>query len=139
MKSCTRCGETKPIEAFARNRRWLRTQCKVCCNQHAEAWRATNRTAIGQRKRDRGINSDHSRTRQLRKRGVVIIEPVRRRAVFDRAGGRCQSCGVPLKFKGGWDLDHVMPTARSGVHSYANCQALCRPCHRVKSAAEAAA
>lgn len=46
MKTCTKCGEAKPVAAFhthARGRDGLRTNCKACTNASAAAWYAANR------------------------------------------------------------------------------------------------
>jgi 5-methylcytosine-specific restriction endonuclease McrA len=37
-----------------------------------------------------------------------------------------------------WELDHIVPLADGGTHELANMQTLCRPCHRAKTAREAA-
>jgi hypothetical protein len=57
-KTCTRCGETKPVEAFHRNRRrkdGRQTCCKDCNNAQARAWERANRrrAAANRRKWDR--------------------------------------------------------------------------------------
>ena len=63
----------------------------------------------------------------------VRREPVSselRRAVWERDGGACVSCG------GRFDLqyDHVIPVALGGATTAANLQVLCAPCNRRKGA-----
>jgi 5-methylcytosine-specific restriction endonuclease McrA len=50
-----------------------------------------------------------------------------RRAVFARDGGRCQYCGAPAE-----SIDHVVPRAKGGPHTWENVVAACRPCNTAK-------
>lgn len=46
MKTCTKCGETKPVSEFgrdARNKDSLRSNCKACRKIEKAAWYANNR------------------------------------------------------------------------------------------------
>ena len=47
-----------------------------------------------------------------------------RRAVFARDGGRCQYCGDAAD-----SIDHVVPRAKGGPHTWENVVAACRPCN----------
>lgn len=47
-----------------------------------------------------------------------------RRAVFARDGGRCQYCDGPAE-----SIDHVIPRAKGGQHTWENVVAACRPCN----------
>lgn len=47
-----------------------------------------------------------------------------RRAVFARDGSRCQYCGSAAE-----SIDHVVPRARGGPHTWENVVAACRPCN----------
>lgn len=55
-----------------------------------------------------------------------------RNAIFTRAGGRCEGCGVKLGRD--WHADHRRPFARDGVTEIANGRALCPDCNRQKGA-----
>lgn len=68
---------------------------------------------------------------------VEAVSPTR---VFDRDGWRCQECKrpTPKKLRGTMapnapELDHIVPLAAGGEHSYRNCQCLCRACNGAKS------
>ncbi len=50
-----------------------------------------------------------------------------RRAVFARDGGRCQYCGAVAE-----SIDHVVPRAKGGPHTWENVVAACRPCNTSK-------
>lgn len=46
MKTCNKCGETKPIEEFSRRhtvKDGRRSQCKTCTRAHGVAWNAANK------------------------------------------------------------------------------------------------
>ncbi len=47
-----------------------------------------------------------------------------RRGVFARDRGICQYCGDPAD-----SIDHVIPRAKGGTHSWDNVVAACRPCN----------
>jgi 5-methylcytosine-specific restriction endonuclease McrA len=131
MKRCPDCGETLPLERFSPGRRGRpRSYCRTCNSARVKRWRQAHP------ERDFGARV---RARWLRVRGVLVLEVVERRVVLDRAGGRCQSCGVALLIPGNpdsgvrWQVDHRIPVRLGGVHSYANTQALCIPCHVAKT------
>ena len=73
----------------------------------------------------------------------VYYEPVDSMKVFKRDGWRCQLCKKKLnpKHKGMMrddapELDHIIPWAQGGEHSYRNTQCACRKCNEDKGAAE---
>lgn len=41
-KTCTKCGETKPLDAFYKNGNYLRSECKTCSNAASVKWDAKN-------------------------------------------------------------------------------------------------
>lgn len=48
MKTCTKCGETKPFDAFRKqhtNTTGYRPRCKTCLVQEDAGWRVANREA----------------------------------------------------------------------------------------------
>src|SRR6266852_2281906 len=55
------------------------------------------------------------------------------RTAFFRAKGRCEGCSARLA-SGDIHYDHIVPWALSFDSSIANCQVLCNPCHRDKTA-----
>jgi 5-methylcytosine-specific restriction endonuclease McrA len=50
-----------------------------------------------------------------------------RRAVFARDGGRCQYCGGAAE-----SIDHIVPRAKGGPHTWENVVAACRACNTAK-------
>lgn len=68
-------------------------------------------------------------------------EPVNPMKVFERDGWRCHLCGVrtPRRLRGSTDprapeLDHIVPVAAGGGHTYANTACACRKCNGEKGA-----
>lgn len=62
----------------------------------------------------------------------------RRMLAFERASGRCESCGLPAgriaPGEDGWrvrsaHVHHVRPISRGGRHGLANLRLLCAKCH----------
>ena len=57
----------------------------------------------------------------------------RMRKAVSRAGeARCTKCGL-MVLASATDVDHVIPLARGGQDVDENIQALCRPCHKLKT------
>ena len=57
---------------------------------------------------------------------------VQRTELFNRSGGHCQSCGVPITLSN-FHADHITPWSKGGKTMLANGQALCRACNIKKS------
>lgn len=56
MKICTKCGETKPLDAFSRNRRasdGRRTSCRACYNIFQRESRSQKRAATAEVRAER--------------------------------------------------------------------------------------
>jgi len=78
--------------------------------------------------------------RRARLRGVYT-ENVSPRKVFMRDGWMCQICGIKtpsakrgLMVPNAPELDHIVPLALGGTHTYTNTQCLCRRCNGAKGA-----
>jgi cytochrome P450 len=55
-----------------------------------------------------------------------------RNMVYEKFGGRCAYCGVPLH-RDRFDVDHVQPQSRGGSSDLSNLFPSCQTCNRVKS------
>jgi len=62
-----------------------------------------------------------------------------REIVFRRDRGLCAACGHDERLSGEWEADHRVPLIDGGGLELSNVQTLCVPCHRTKTAREAAA
>lgn len=59
-----------------------------------------------------------------------------RKVIMARDKGLCQSClrtGRPEKAS---QVDHIVPKSQGGTDEPSNCEAICLPCHKVKTARE---
>ena len=86
------------------------------------------------------MHSAYEATKRARTRGGRV-EAVKAFIVFERDGWRCRLCGVPtpkrlrgLRVANAPELDHVVPLARGGTHTWDNVQCACMHCNRSKNA-----
>lgn len=121
-RKCIGCSELVPYQA-----RLLR--CGVCQAARKKEIKRRHRAKYGDRHR-----------RRARYHGVAY-EPVNVGVVFDRDQWRCQICGIntPKRLRGTYtdnapELDHRIPMAMGGHHSYENVQLACRKCNSDKGA-----
>lgn len=110
MKTCSGCGEEKPVEAFhidRGQRDGLKTKCRVCTNKVKAAWRSRNRDLIRERRRDEYgrhkdrylayFNSDRRRLSVFhwKLRACFGITPEQFDKMMSDQGGCCAICGKP--------------------------------------------
>jgi 5-methylcytosine-specific restriction endonuclease McrA len=105
----------------ASNRRYNARKPAVIRRARAN-WRAANPAYA----------ADASAARRARKRGQ-FVEKVYRSKVLRLHSGRCGICGDPVD-PTDFHVDHVIPLARGGEHSYANTQPAHPPCNLRKAA-----
>ncbi len=74
--------------------------------------------------------ADYVQQYQAKKRNA-LVEKVSRAVVYERDGGRCHLCGKKVKPKR-WHLEHIIPLARGGEHSYRNVAVSCPKCNLSK-------
>lgn len=98
-----------------------------CATHHAQQWRERNPEAYLE---VRGAYN-------LRKRGATVDE-IDRQAVFERDGWTCGICGGSIDPELRWpdrmsaQVDHVVPLAKGGDHSWENVQAAHFSCNAKK-------
>ena len=69
-----------------------------------------------------------------RKRRRASRRPFNRRLILARQRGRCLYCSQNIDRK--FEIDHIMPLSWGGFDHLSNLQALCSPCHDLKSVFE---
>jgi hypothetical protein len=111
--------------------------CKGCGVAYTSAKRTTYCSGRCSRKTLKRIEK---RLRKARLR-VLSCEPVDPMVVFRRDRWTCQLCGckTPRRYQGMMtarapELDHIIPLALGGAHSYQNTQCACRTCNGLKGA-----
>jgi HNH endonuclease len=122
IKPCVDCG-TPVVGIIASKKR-----CKLCSRKRS---RDRRRLLHGK------VNKHRHRAKRF---GVeyVAINPIK---VFDRDSWRCQICDrkTPKRLRGTYadnapELDHRVPMALGGSHTWGNVQCSCRSCNMSKGA-----
>jgi 5-methylcytosine-specific restriction endonuclease McrA len=133
-KWCSKCLQTKSVEDFYRDasrRDGFETHCKTCSNairlQGQRGYRERTKRDVWNKLREMHHNSRRAR------KAEAFVEEVDRKVVWERDEGKCQWCGCDVPYKE-MHLDHVIPLAKGGEHSYANTQVLCASCNGRKGA-----
>ena len=91
--------------------------------RHREDWASRNP------ERQKDIRLTCTTNRRIREKRL-FLERVSRRKVYERDAGRCHICGK--KAPKTWHLDHLIPLAAGGEHSYKNVAVSCPKCNRKK-------
>ena len=108
---------------------WMRDYQKAhpeLGRERGRKWRAENI------ERARLLSRKHSSARLARKR-EAFVELVDALEVYDRGHGICGICQEPVS-PDNFNVDHIIPLARGGEHSYANTQPAHPSCNFRKGA-----
>ena len=146
MKTCSKCGESKPLEAYApdkRNTDGCNTHCRVC---HKEYYKA-NREKIKEKSRIWVLNNPEKRAvisaRHSKNNRPSKNRDVQKYRALKASNGSslvtstetsiivaqpCTACGKV----GPSEVDHIIPIARGGSHTIGNLMPLCRSCNASK-------
>lgn len=120
MRTCTKCGEAKPLSAYwpdKRRKSGLQARCKDCRSEDRRAWRKRNPDAD---KKRYWANPVKERERHLvRKYGVTLEEYARR---YREQRGRCAVCRKEQERALDVDHDHKTGAVRG---------LLCTSCNRM--------
>lgn len=124
LDTCQTCG--RDIIRKTRPRRW----CSTACRKKSGDW-----------KRMRCCSRRNGKHLRRARQAGVRSERVRVMDVFSRDRWRCQLCGcsTPERLRGrnsgrSPELDHIVPLAAGGSHTWDNVQCACRRCNGIKSA-----
>lgn len=131
-RQCSACGIT-----HIRRARFIRT-CSMECHQ-------ANAEAAKQAYKDSPATKRAKRIAKSRRRAIIRgckhtenIDPIK---VFDRDGWLCHICGIQTKRedRGGTnpeapEIDHIIPIAMGGTHTWDNVACACRGCNGRKGA-----
>lgn len=93
--------------------------------------RQRRRRAANGRPSEDPVKKAERRDRNKAMRRGARVERVYRTKVWVRDGGVCHICRVPVD-RAAWDLDHVIPVSRGGVHCYSNVRVSHPYCNRKK-------
>lgn len=99
-------------------------------DEHIEDFAIQKRASLNGKKRMSQRRHNEVRLGRIR---ASFVEKIDRRRVYALSNGMCGICGDPIDDEQ-WQVDHVVPLARGGAHSYANVQASHRICNLRKGA-----
>lgn len=129
VRPCVKCGaKAKGLGNYSR----MCTSCALLAkaqtrrkSRKGEAHKASKRICKARRRAlERGVTAER-------------IDPIK---VFERDGWRCHmcQCKTPRDLRGTYhdrapELDHVIPLAAGGAHTWGNVKCSCRKCNAIKS------
>lgn len=109
MKTCSRCGQTKPLAAFLFERRRQRhtARCSKCNVEKAREYRQKNPDF--EKRRYQRVKSETRERHLIKKYGVSLADYAR---MLERQQGLCAICGVreETQHKGVFHIDHCHKT-----------------------------
>jgi 5-methylcytosine-specific restriction endonuclease McrA len=128
--------ESRREEFKARSRHRQQTKPKQVAETKRRYYEANReQIAKAQRQYYEAHREDFFR-RAARRRAMKRLAPsesIDYETVFERDEGLCGLCGEPVS-PDGWHLDHVVPLARGGSHTYGNVQVAHPRCNLSKGA-----
>lgn len=133
----TKANRLRRIEAHRRDaREWVRQRRANDPEMGKRIYWADKEREDARLRQWRADNPDKRKDNWARRRArkrEALVEDVRRGVVWERDGGICGICGKPAD-KTSWHLDHVVPLARGGLHTYENVQVAHPRCNIAKGA-----
>lgn len=138
IEHCRRVSIKSSQRRDVRNR--AARSCRECGISFVPEYGNQKRTYCSERCADRHIHRVSKATRRARMRSNVCqsIDPFQ---IFERDGWKCHLCGVgtPQRLRGTHadrapELDHILPLAAGGDHTFDNVACACRKCNQAKGA-----
>ena len=147
MRTCSECGETKPLDEYHRNknsRDGRRSRCKTCRRSEKREYYTANRETLLERRaeyyarpeikaRVAEYHAAHPHVswvkgyqRRAKRYGFEpVVEPFTKDELVARWGDACAHCGGPFE-----QLDHFpVAVINGGTHTIENCRPSCAPCN----------
>lgn len=127
MRSCPDCGNQWLGPKYGEAKV---VRCESCSSKRKAEYRRSYK-----RKRKAEIGNHRKRARHF---NVAYDPTVQATEVFRRDGWKCQGCGCKIKRTIAYHpkratIDHIIPMAKGGGHTWDNVQAMCATCNGVKS------
>jgi hypothetical protein len=121
VKTCPKCGETKPLSAFYRRGgsrpAGASAYCRLCHRTQSREWWAAHPEQRGANfsryyHSDPARNAAHERRRKYQKHGITEGQYTE---MVESQGGRCAICGGDNpggRWRGEWHIDHDHVTGK---------------------------
>lgn len=110
MRTCSKCGETKLLTEFYRDKEGnsgRRVSCKICKNKATMLWRAANREKYNENQR-----KQHKKNYQRNRLYRYDITPGEHAAMLLSQNGVCKICKKPPTAKRSLATDHCHKTGK---------------------------
>lgn len=97
-------------------------RCRMCISKSAAKWNKENPDKKSEQNKKWWREHGIKRTGIAQQRNSInMVERVYRSILFERDKGICGICGLPVD-PNIWQVDHIIPIAKGGEHSYKNAQ-----------------
>lgn len=113
--------------------------CKECNKQFIPEYGNKRRAFCSDKCLKRNSGRKGKATRRARIAGSAIVEAINPLAVLSRDKWKCHMCGrqTPRRLRGTYEdnapeLDHIIPLAQGGLHTWDNVACACRKCNSDK-------
>lgn len=150
MKTCSKCNEHKPLDAFhvqPTGKLGRRADCKSCASRHKKKYNADPATKAARAKSRATYYAQNSLAirrnarryyqqtpsvwwefayrRRCTDYGLTpVVEHFTRADLIAQWGDECFDCGDEWA-----EIDHVLPVRFGGPHTLENCQPVCSSCN----------
>jgi len=135
-KTCTKCGQTKPLTQYnleKRGRDGRRAKCKECDRARSRAWYEANAEHVRAKARAwNEANPERKRDIVSRRRARKATAVPQRWRLSECPDHLCYWCGTELTHDN-THLDHIMPLSLGGPHTPDNTANTCAPCNLTKN------
>lgn len=114
-----------------------RLEHERCCEECGEIFLATHSNQIYCSEKCRERHRSHNKSNRIYRNGKPDLSITLKR-LWDRDKGICQICGRHIDFNCDPNsdyypsIDHIVPIAKGGAHTWVNVQLACRICNSVK-------
>lgn len=132
VKTCAKCGESRPNEDFARNKRaadGLQSRCRVCNN----AWAKAHYDAFSQEKREHYTDRVSRRNKEVR----AWINSFKDQPCMD-CGGTFPAVAMDFDHRPGEvkvkEVNKMYKNSKAAILAeIAKCDVVCANCHRIRT------
>lgn len=124
---CRPCNRERCRAYYAKNKTKVKAAVRTYVATHPEVRRAAQRR-YDQKPEVQARHADREQARKIKTK--VVLD---RAVIFVLNGGVCGLCLMEVDPER-WDVDHIVPLARGGIHSYVNTQPAHPLCNQIKGA-----